>query len=165
MYPICNCILLVVVAVRLKLTLNPPQVEAVKLECTEAQPRPLRTSAPPPFTSSTLKAPLYSSSSTKDIIGVAPFYVEGKGPRKREESVNSKTAPSSVAILAATRSAPPMPRHAVLEYGDFAGERAVRGVLNCDKSFEEGRLDSREAVGIERAAIDKLQNPRLVSGA
>lgn len=138
------CILLMVVAI----TPNPPQVEAVKLECTGAQPRPLRTTASPRLALSTLKGPLC---------------IEGKGLPEMEESVNSKTVLSSAALLAVTRSAPPMPRNVVLEYGDFAGERAVRGVLNCDESFGEGRLDPREAVDIERAATDKLQNPRLVS--
>lgn len=132
------------------LTPNPTQVEAVKLEFTGAQPRPLRTSASPPLASSTLKVPLC---------------VKRKGLPEMGESASSKTVLSSADILAATLSAPPMSRNTVLEYGDFAGERAVREVLNYNGSFGEGRLDPREAVNIERAATDKLQNPRLVSEA
>lgn len=61
--------------------------------------------------------------------------------------------------------APAFPRNLILEYGDFVGERATRAALNMAANFGEERVDPRAVVGVERAAIAKLQNPRLVGGA
>lgn len=58
---------------------------------------------------------------------------------------------------------PPLPRNLVLEFGDLVGKRAACGTLNRAAAFGESRVDPRALVAVERAAIEKLQNPRLVS--
>ena len=58
---------------------------------------------------------------------------------------------------------PPLPRNLVLEFGDFVGKRTACGTLNRAAAFGESRVDPRVVVAVERAAMEKLQNPRLVS--
>lgn len=78
------------------------------------------------------------------------------GASKNGGADNTSLAPTELPVH-------PIPRNAILEFGDFIGERAIRGALNRAASFGEGRVDPRAVVAIERKAIAKLRNPRLVS--
>lgn len=82
---------------------------------------------------------------------------------------DSQTVGTDVSALASTdgptpRPRPrPMTRNVTLEFGDVIGEKATRAALNRAAAIGEGRVDPRAVVAVGRAAVAKLQNPRVVS--
>lgn len=85
--------------------------------------------------------------------------------RQAESGDDSWTEGTDISALASTDYPAPYPlaRNAVVEFGDIVGERATRAALNRAAAFGEERVDPRAVVALERAAIAKLQNPRVVS--
>lgn len=81
-----------------------------------------------------------------------------------ETDDGSRTEGTDVSALASTADPRPRPlaRNVTLEFGDIVGERATRAALNRAAAVGEGRIDPRAVVTVERAALAKLQNPRLV---
>lgn len=151
------------------------------LECTGATPRPLDTSppaalappthvqgapvAPPPVvTGNNKKATARVAPLSDDCVGDIPLG-DHLGERKQELEDGSRMEGTDVSSLAFTESHIPRPlaRNVVIEFGDIVGERATRAALNRAAAFGEERIDPRAVVGVEREAIAKLQNPRLVS--
>lgn len=156
------------------------------LECTGAVPCPLDTCPPGPLAD--LSSPNTSLSSLvdgqKDAVPPAPLADQCLGQTKTVGNVSNTPSPrepvgqplmsgdsESVSTLAARtgdsvapRRMPPLPRNVVLEFGDCVGERVTRVAMNRAAAGEE-RVDPRAVVAVERAALAKLQNPRLVSGA
>lgn len=145
------------------------------LECTGATPRALDTSPPAP-----LGLPAYSPNSPatspptiNKTAAVAPLsdaylgavsLADHLGERTSETEDGSRTEATDVSALASTQVPMPRPlaRNVTLEFGDTVGERATRAALNRAAAVGEGRIDPRAVVAVERAAIAKLQNPRVV---
>ena len=134
------------------------------LECTGATPRSLDTSPP---------APLGVPATTIEAAAVAPLsdarlravsLEDHLGERTSETEDGSRTEGTDVSPLASTESPMPRPlaRNVTLEFGDSVGERATRAALNRAAAIGEGRIDPRAVVAVERAAMAKLQNPRVV---
>lgn len=134
------------------------------LECTGATPRSLDTSAP---------APLELPTTINETAAVAPLsdaclgtvsLEDHLGERASETEDGSRTEGTDVSALASTEVPMPRPlaRNVTLEFGDIVGERATRAALNRAAAIGEGRIDPRAVVAVERAAIAKLQNPRVV---
>lgn len=167
------------------------QVEAVMLECTGAAPRSLSTTPPAPLApahiSSAVVPPSCIASEhnattlplkngcldppTSVKTDTASVVSSADNVTPASESVGSRTErrteggdPVTLSAREIATPPPPLPRNLVLEFGDFAGKRAVCGTLNRAAAFGESRVDPRAVVAVERAAIEKLQNPRLVSG-
>eukprot|EP00903_Cladosiphon_okamuranus_P016096 g14858.t1 len=86
------------------------------------------------------------------------------GGRTSETQDGSRTEGIDVGALASTEGPMPRPlaRNVTLEFGDAVGERATRAALNRAVAIGEGRIDPRAVVAVERAAMAKLQNPRVV---
>ncbi|CAM9091877.1 unnamed protein product [Ectocarpus fasciculatus] len=152
-------------------------VEAVMLECTGVTPRPLDTSPPAPLSppacrTNNAPASVVVGNNHKAIVQVAPPSNEslGSGPedalkeRVPEMGDDLQTQGTDVSTLASTDSVPipHLSRNVVLEFGDLIGERVARSALNRAAAFGEGRVDPRAVVAVERAAVAKLQNPRVV---
>ncbi|CAM9405657.1 unnamed protein product [Ectocarpus sp. 4 AP-2014] len=151
-------------------------VEAVMLECTGATPRPLDTSPPTPLSpharrKNNAPASVVVGSNYKAPTPVAPPSNErlGSGPeatlkeRVPEIGDDVQTQGTDVSTLASTDSSiPHLSRNVVLEFGDLIGERVARAALNRAAVFGEERVDPRAVVAVERAAVAKLQNPRVV---
>ncbi|CAM9950707.1 unnamed protein product, partial [Ectocarpus sp. 12 AP-2014] len=151
-------------------------VEAVMLECTGATPRPLDTSPPAPLSPRACRkknapASLVVGSKYRAPTPVAPPSNErlGSGPedtlqeRVPEIGDDLQTQGTDVSTLASTDSPiPHLSRNLVLEFGDLIGERVARAALNRAAVFGEERVDPRAVVAVERAAVAKLQNPRVV---
>lgn len=149
------------------------------LECTGVTPRPLDTSPPAPLSPPACRknnapASVVVDNNYKAIVQVAPPSNEslGSGPedalkeRVPEVGDDLQTQGTDVSTLASTDSVPipHLSRNVVLEFGDLIGERVARATLNRAAAFGEGRVDPRAVVAVERAAVAKLQNPRVVSG-
>lgn len=151
------------------------------LECTGATPHPLDTSPPAALAPPThdqgapvAPPPVVTGINKKAAARVAPLSdgCVGNVPlgdhldeRKQKLADGSRTEGTDVSSLASTGSHIPRPlaRNVVIEFGDIVGERATRAALNRAAAFGEGRIDPRAVVAVEREAIAKLQNPRLVS--
>lgn len=145
------------------------------LECTGATPRSLDTSPPAPLglAAHSPNTPATSPPTINDTAAVAPLsdgclgavsLEDHLGERTSEAGDGSQTEGTDVSALASTELPMPRPlaRNVVLEFGDIVGERATRAVLNRAAAIGEGRIDPRAVVAVERAAIAKLQNPRVV---
>ncbi|CAM9413076.1 unnamed protein product, partial [Hapterophycus canaliculatus] len=150
-------------------------------ECTGATPRTLDVSPPAPvapreYSRITCAAPLPMNVSgngkttasmvappSAECLGHALLNVNLEG-QQEESTDDTWTEGTNVSALASTENPPPSPlaRNAVVEFGDIVGERATRSALNLAAAFGEKRVDPRTVIALERAAIAKLQNPRLV---
>lgn len=140
------------------------------LECTGVTPRSLDISPPAP-----LGLPTYGPNTPahNDTVAVAPLsdgclgdisLEDHLGEGTSETEDGSRTEGTDVSALASTEVPMPHPlaRNVTLEFGDIVGERATRAALNRAAAIGEGRIDPRAVVAVERAAIAKLQNPRVV---
>lgn len=149
------------------------------LECTGATPHPLDTSPPPPLSP---RACRINNAPTSVVVGsnykataqMAPPSNEclGSGAedtlkeRVPEIGDDLQTQGTDVSTLASIDSPiPHLTRNVVLEFGDLIGERVTRAALNRAAACGEERVDPRAVVAVERAAVAKLQNPRVVSRA
>ncbi|CAM9454807.1 unnamed protein product, partial [Pylaiella littoralis] len=155
-------------------------VEAVMLECTGTPPRSLDTTPPaalaPPAHNqgaSFTPSPVVTGKNKNATARVAPLSDGCLGDvplgdrleeRNPESEGDSRVEGTDVSSLASTESRMPRPlaRNVVVEFGDTVGERATRAALNRAAAFGEGRIDPRAIVSVEREALAKLQNPRLV---
>ncbi len=155
------------------------------LECTGATPRPLDTSPPTPLappthgqTARVAPPPTIAGSDNSETTAVAPISDGCLGTaaladhvREREPlpeaggDDDSQTEGTEVSALASTEGPVPRPlaRNMTLEFGDVIGEKATRAALNRAAAIGEGRIDPRAVVAVGRAAVAKLQNPRVVS--
>lgn len=108
-----------------------------------------------------------SLTSSADNLTSTPTTLESGG--SRTERPTEGEDPVILSAREITRPHPPpphlpLPRNLVLDFGDFVGKRGACGTLNRAAAFGESRVDPRAVVAVERAAIEMLQNPRLVSG-
>lgn len=138
------------------------------LECTRATPRSLDTSPPAPLELRATSPPI-----SNETAAVAPLsdgclgavsLEEHFGKRTSETGDGSRTEGTEVSAFASTEGPMPQPlaRNVTLEFGDVVGERATRAAVNRAAATGEGRIDPRAVVAVERAAMAKLQNPRVV---
>lgn len=156
------------------------------LECTGAVPCPLDTCPPASLadSSSSNTSLSFLVGGQKDAVPSAPLADQCLGQTKTVGNVSNTPSSresvgqplisgdsESVSTLAARtgdslapRRMPPLPRNVVLDFGDCVGERVTRIAMNRAAAGEE-RVDPRAVVAVERAAMAKLRNPRLVSGA
>lgn len=145
------------------------------LECTGATPRSLDSSPPAPLGLPTHSAniPDTSPPTNSEKAAVAPLSDACLGAVSPEDHLGERTSDTEdgsraegtdVSALASTVGPMPRPlaRNVTLEFGDFVGERATRAALNRAAAIGEGRIDPRAVVAVEREAIAKLQNPRVV---
>ena len=153
------------------------------LECTGATPRPLDNSPPTPLVPLTHSEnaplnppPTMVGSKDSETTAVAPLSdgcvgTVPLGDHVREQSSeagaddDSKTEGTDVSALASTEGPMPrpLPRNMTLEFGDVIGEKATRAALNRAAAIGERRIDPRAVVAVGRAAVAKLQNPRVAS--
>lgn len=150
------------------------------LECTGTTPRPLDTSPPaalarPSYNQAAVAPPpVVTRNTDKVTTGVAPLsggcladvvLEDHLHERIPESECGTRMEGTDVSSLASTggHTLRPLARNVVLEFGDTVGERATRATLNRAAAFGEERIDPRAVVAVEREAIAKLQNPRLVS--
>lgn len=112
---------------------------------------------------SNYKAPTQVAPPSNERLGSGPE--DTLKERVPEIGDDLQTQGTDVSTLASTDSPiPPLARNVVLEFGDLIGERVARAALNRAAAFGEERVDPRAVVAVERAAVAKLQNPRVVSG-
>lgn len=163
------------------------QVEAVMLDCTGTRPKSLETSPPAPLQISCSSnssdecvtfsvASVHSNGSAPVSDGFLAPTVHGSDstafhgrilPTVPAESAPNNADAASVSTLASsgacTAAPSPPSRNLVIEFGDYAGERVTRSALSRAAASSADRVDPRAVVSVERSAISKLQNPRLVS--
>eukprot|EP00752_Nemacystus_decipiens_P011329 g10067.t1 len=139
-------------------------VEAVMLECTGATPRSLDTSPPAPLSRATTINETTAVAPLSDACLGAVSLEDHLGERTSDTEDGSLTEGTDVSAFASTEGpmSCPLARNVTLEFGDFVGERVTRAALNRAAAIGEGRIDPRAVVAVERAAIAKLQNPRVV---
>lgn len=137
------------------------------LECTGIKSQPLDTSPPAPLAgpsdSSADVAPLHDGcvgGPNPEMVSSACHPKDTVPRASGEDSTNGDTTMSTVTH--SQGMIPALPRNIILEYGDHVGERATRGALNRAAASGEDRVDPRPIVAVERAALAKLRNPRLV---
>ncbi|CAN0080547.1 unnamed protein product, partial [Scytosiphon promiscuus] len=156
-------------------------VGAVMLDYTGTIPRPLDVTPPatlPPRANSRITSNAAPSMNVKryskttastaapladGCLGHALLSVN-LDAQQTESGDDSWTEGTDVSTLAFTENLPQcaLARNVVVEFGDTVGERATRSALNRAAAFGETRVDPRAVVALERAALAKLQNPRLV---
>lgn len=157
------------------------------LECTGTDPRPLDTRPPAPvnvsYSRSNSNAFIAPSSASVGRFNkrTAPFADRSVGevipatdslvlrgepssrsPRLESYNIHREGKSTLASSVPRVPAHIPLSRNLVLDYGDYVGERAVRGALNRSARSAADRVDPRSVISVERSAVMKLQNPRLV---